>query len=148
MVESVQVLDNNLIWDQPPNTCSLVEYVVEVALINIDNCEKTSVPISNATLKSTNMTLPELADFSSYRVTIRYRTIERYSTINYSNGRAYTTEFTTKESGNDKSISKGSQLFFFFFFFFFFPNLGCAVTLNSNFAILKFTIKVKKYLSL
>ena len=74
---------------------------MQLILTNVDRCKETTVSILNTTLRSTNMTLPKLIDFSTYQLTIQAMAVDSNNT-NVFHGEVYSIEFTTKESGKEK----------------------------------------------
>ena len=91
----VAVADDKLEWNEPESVCKVTDYVVEVLLINIDQCESAAIPITNNITLKTNMVLPPLKYFSAYAVTIQARSGD----TSYGTGEANTTKFTTEISG-------------------------------------------------
>ena len=94
-VKGVVVTDNKIEWNEPESVCEVTDYLVEVMLINIDQCESVATPITNTITLNTNMVLPMLKYFSTYAVTIQARSGDTA----YGRGEANTTKFTTGTSG-------------------------------------------------
>ena len=96
----MELSDNKLEWNEPESVCEVTGYVVEMMLVNIDQCESVARPIIEGfTLKnslSPSMVLPQpLMNFSTYAVTIQARSGDTA----YGIGEANTTKFTTAETG-------------------------------------------------
>ena len=94
-MKGVVVAENKLEWNEPESVCEVTDYVVEVMLINIDQCESVARPINTSITLNTIMVLPPLKYFSTYAVTIQARSGDTA----YGTGEANTTKFMTETSG-------------------------------------------------
>ena len=95
-VKGIELNDNNLVWNEPESECEVTDYVVEMMLINIDQCESVATPIIEEITLNPSIVLPHpLKNFSTYEVTIQARSGD----TTYGTGEANTTNFTTAETG-------------------------------------------------
>ncbi|XP_072044269.1 uncharacterized protein [Amphiura filiformis] len=90
MVTDVEFRGNMLQWIEPISSC-ISDFIVNVTLINSDQCQKTNVSVMNAVVNNTNVTLPGLEYFSTYRAIIRARS-------GNAAGESTVFDFTTEES--------------------------------------------------
>ncbi|XP_072043281.1 uncharacterized protein [Amphiura filiformis] len=70
-VESVQLQDDILQWNEPESTCAVIGYSVIVTLINLGNCEQTNRQVADTMVVVSNITLPGMHFFSTYEVSIQ-----------------------------------------------------------------------------
>ncbi|XP_072044700.1 uncharacterized protein [Amphiura filiformis] len=97
-ITNVQLVENILSWDEPRSICNVTDYVVKLIQVNRDPCDQTNTQVNNTVVASSDITLPELEYFSTYKATIQARSGD--STF-------ATSESTTKRFDTNEAAPSG-----------------------------------------